>query len=237
MPTEQDVLALLAQRRHDWINRFQLLYGDLALGETKRLKHRLDAIVADLRREQRLVRLGDPVFAYRLLERAFRAEGTPVFYAVLEGGKLPPRFGDDERSYVWAWLSRLESVLAGEAGGSRTPPPTRSAEDVAEGDGPPLALVVAVDAYGHIGYFLYGHAEAKAVLGAVRAALEYRTRELGWSVRSAEIEDVAAVYREASGGFALNDLYREFGDVALKAEASERTARNISAAGLWLVGR
>src|SRR5579875_3834813 len=79
MKKEWDMIEVLRHSRHDWLNRLQLIKGNLDLDRIDRAKSVIDEIVIEALQETKLSNLPMPQFASLLLkanwnENAFRLE-------------------------------------------------------------------------------------------------------------------------------------------------------------------
>ncbi|QZA33854.1 hypothetical protein [Hydrogenibacillus sp. N12] len=240
----QAALTLLSLRRHWTLNRLQLLYGDLALGETARLGRRLHAMAEELRREQRLIHLGDPILAYRCLMAG--ADGWVVFgYAVPEGARLPAGFEPSVRAAVFAGWDTLRRL-------------TREAAEAAGPNRFPLLIVLAIDRRGAIGHFGYAAfermSELPPLVGWVRGFPKQMREALAALLPSFRPEaategEVREVFLEFSRGTAAEDLYGapplggwavgvpgETGVVFPAGAPAAPSGPVIVGSGVWLIG-
>lgn len=107
----EDVLHLLAERRHQQLNTLQLLYGDLALQDYTALKKHLDDIVDALREEQKLYRLGDDMLTYTFFHRQAATLPYRFHWHVAEGLALPSAWSSAIREAFTMFLDDLGSVM------------------------------------------------------------------------------------------------------------------------------
>lgn len=107
----EDVLHLLAERRHQQLNTLQLLYGDLALQDYIALKNHLNDIVHALREEQKLYRLGDDMLTYTFIRRSSATRPYRFYWYVAEGISLPSAWSSEIREAFTTLLDDLESVM------------------------------------------------------------------------------------------------------------------------------
>ncbi|MDR7001498.1 stage 0 sporulation protein B (sporulation initiation phosphotransferase) [Neobacillus niacini] len=63
-----DIVEVLRHSRHDWLNRLQLIKGNLDLNKIDRAKEIIDEIVIDTQQESKLSNLQMPMFASLLLK-------------------------------------------------------------------------------------------------------------------------------------------------------------------------
>lgn len=67
MKKEWDTLEVLKHARHDWLNRLQLIQGNLSLNKVDRVKEIIGEIIVEARQEAQLTNLNLPQFASELL--------------------------------------------------------------------------------------------------------------------------------------------------------------------------
>lgn len=107
----EDVLHLLAERRHQQLNTLQLLYGDLALQDYTALKNHLNDVVHALREEQKLYRLGDDMLTYTFFRRSSATLPYRFHWYVAEGISLPTRWSSAIREAFTTLLDDLGGVM------------------------------------------------------------------------------------------------------------------------------
>lgn len=77
------VLEALRYTRHDWLNRLQLIKGNLSLGKTDQAERIMDEIVLDMQQEAILSNLQLPQFAELLLTHNWKGCQFRVEYEVV----------------------------------------------------------------------------------------------------------------------------------------------------------
>lgn len=87
MEKEWDIVKVLRHSRHDWLNRLQLIKGNLDLNRIDRAKEVIDEIVIETQNETKLSNLHVPLFASLLFK--FNWENSPfkLEYEVFEDSK------------------------------------------------------------------------------------------------------------------------------------------------------
>jgi stage 0 sporulation protein B (sporulation initiation phosphotransferase) len=89
------VLEALRHSRHDWLNKIQLIKGNLALNKIERVNEIIEDIVRDMQHETKLTNLRAGRFAELLMTYNWEARKVCVAYEVLgDGGDLSAH--DDE---------------------------------------------------------------------------------------------------------------------------------------------
>lgn len=107
MKTDWDVIEVLRYARHDWLNKIQLIKGNLALNKIDRAKEIIDEIVVDAQAEAKLSNLNIPQFASLLLTYNWENHLFQVEYDVMDS-KMTGYLND-----VWLtnWTSSFFSCL------------------------------------------------------------------------------------------------------------------------------
>lgn len=108
MEKRWSVLDALRHSRHDWLNKIQLIKGNLALNKVERVHEIIAEIVREMQHESKLTNLKAIRFAEWLLTYNWDARHVVVSYEVLgDGGDLSAY---DEALSAWcaAFLQQLE---------------------------------------------------------------------------------------------------------------------------------
>ncbi|WP_066365526.1 Spo0B C-terminal domain-containing protein [Neobacillus fumarioli] len=84
MKKEWDMIEVLRHSRHDWLNRLQLIKGNLDLDRIDRAKSVIDEIVIEALQETKLSNLPMPQFASLLLKANWNENAFRLEYEVLE---------------------------------------------------------------------------------------------------------------------------------------------------------
>ncbi|MBN6887863.1 stage 0 sporulation protein B (sporulation initiation phosphotransferase) [Cytobacillus horneckiae] len=99
MEKDWDMIEVLRHTRHDWLNKIQLIKGNLALNKVDRAKEIIDEIVVEAQQEAKLSNLHLPEFASLLFTYNWENHMFQLEYDVLEEircGKL-----DDKSLANW----------------------------------------------------------------------------------------------------------------------------------------
>lgn len=83
MKKEWNTVDVLRHARHDWLNRLQLIKGNLALNKTERVKTIIDEIVMEAQQEANLSNLKLPEFATLLLTYNWESHSFQLEFEVL----------------------------------------------------------------------------------------------------------------------------------------------------------
>lgn len=85
MEKEWDIVEVLRHSRHDWLNKLQLIKGNLDLNRMDRAKEIIDEIVIHAQHEAKLSNLNCPLFASLLLKTNWEGYFFQLEYEVLVG--------------------------------------------------------------------------------------------------------------------------------------------------------
>jgi stage 0 sporulation protein B (sporulation initiation phosphotransferase) len=94
MGKEWDIVEVLRHARHDWLNKLQLIKGNLDLNRIDRAKQVIDEIVIETQHETKLSNLNMPSFAALLLKSNWENHTFRLEYEVLLDAE-PIKINDD----------------------------------------------------------------------------------------------------------------------------------------------
>ena len=83
MGKEWDIVEVLRHSRHDWLNKLQLIKGNLDLNRIDRAKQVIDEIVIETQHETKLSNLHMPLFAALLLKSNWENPSFKLEYEVM----------------------------------------------------------------------------------------------------------------------------------------------------------
>jgi stage 0 sporulation protein B (sporulation initiation phosphotransferase) len=83
MKKEWNVVEVLRQSRHDWLNKIQLIKGNLVLNKLERVKEIIEEIVIEMQHEAKLTNLNAFAFAELLMTYNWQARHFRLEYEVL----------------------------------------------------------------------------------------------------------------------------------------------------------
>jgi stage 0 sporulation protein B (sporulation initiation phosphotransferase) len=83
MEKDWDIVEVLRHSRHDWLNRLQLIKGNLDLNRIDRAKAYINEIVIEAQHETKLCNLSMPLFASLLLKTNWERHSFLLEYEVL----------------------------------------------------------------------------------------------------------------------------------------------------------
>lgn len=87
MSEHWNTVDLLRHSRHDWLNKLQLIKGNLALDRVDRANEIIDEIVIEAKNEAKLTNLNTPAFAELLLTYNWLGNRLFIEYEVLTDDK------------------------------------------------------------------------------------------------------------------------------------------------------
>lgn len=107
MEREWDIVEVLRHSRHDWLNKLQLIKGNLDLNRIDRAKEVIDEIVIEAQHETKLSNLHMPLFASLLLKSNWINPSFILEYEVFQDSESTTI--DDMR--ITSWTNSLFSCL------------------------------------------------------------------------------------------------------------------------------
>lgn len=113
MGKKWDTIELLSHSRHDWLNKIQLIKGNLSLNKMDRVKEVIDEIVLEARQESKLSNLGIPQFAALLLTYNWEGNSVHLEFEVLDGTLKNGQKIDDGQLTNWTreFLNSLQHSI------------------------------------------------------------------------------------------------------------------------------
>ncbi|GLB58357.1 sporulation initiation phosphotransferase B [Cytobacillus sp. NCCP-133] len=94
MEKDWNMIEVLRHARHDWLNKIQLIKGNLSLNKVDRAKEIIDEIVVEAQQEAKLTNLNLPEFASLLFTYNWENHSFQLEYEVLDdamAGRLDDR--------------------------------------------------------------------------------------------------------------------------------------------------
>lgn len=107
MEKEWDIIEVLRHSRHDWLNKLQLIKGNIDLNRVDRAKEVIDEIVIEAQHETKLSNLHMPLFASLVLTSNWENPYFRLEYEVFEDSK-PIKIND---SILTNWTNSFFSCL------------------------------------------------------------------------------------------------------------------------------
>lgn len=97
-------IELLQHSRHDWMNRLQVIKGNLELANIDRAIEVIEEIIIEVRQEAQLSSLGVPLLSEWLLTYNWgHTAPLTVKYELLSEGKIPGELDEP----IFAWLKKI----------------------------------------------------------------------------------------------------------------------------------
>ncbi|MDQ0214565.1 stage 0 sporulation protein B (sporulation initiation phosphotransferase) [Oikeobacillus pervagus] len=111
MKNDWTIIQLMQQTRHDWMNKIQLIKGNIDLNRIDRVKDIIDDIILEARQESKLTNLKMPRFAQLLLTYNWTNSFLRLEYEIIDEDL--ELHVDDEQLTDWceAFLYKLEISL------------------------------------------------------------------------------------------------------------------------------
>lgn len=107
MEKNWDIVEVLKHSRHDWLNRLQLIKGNLDMDKVDRAKAVIDEIIIETQQESKLSNLKMPLFASLLLKANWEEHHFHLEYEVHHENETGPV---DEKALT-KWTAAFFSVL------------------------------------------------------------------------------------------------------------------------------
>jgi stage 0 sporulation protein B (sporulation initiation phosphotransferase) len=107
MDNNWDIVKVLRYARHDWLNKIQLIKGNLSLNRLERAQDIIDEIVMEAQQEARLSNLNLPQFASLLLITNWNQNYFQLEFEVL-GDNQSVKMDDNK---LTAWTSSFFTIL------------------------------------------------------------------------------------------------------------------------------
>ncbi|WP_409270793.1 Spo0B C-terminal domain-containing protein [Neobacillus sp. SCS-31] len=111
MEKNWDVVGVLRHSRHDWLNRLQLIKGNLDLNRVDRAKAIVDQIIIETQHESKLSNLKMPMFATLLLTANWEKHHFLLDYEVLHETETKPVNENEITKWTAAFFAVLDRSL------------------------------------------------------------------------------------------------------------------------------
>ncbi|RHW40624.1 sporulation protein [Neobacillus notoginsengisoli] len=109
MEKNWDIVEVLRHSRHDWLNRLQLIKGNLDLDKMDRAKAIIDEIIIETQQESKLSNIKMPMFASLLLKANWEKHHFHLEYEVLKENET--QSGPVDEKVLTKWTAAFFSVL------------------------------------------------------------------------------------------------------------------------------
>lgn len=107
MKKEWDTIEVLRHARHDWMNKLQLIKGNLSLHKVDRAKEIIEEIILEARQDAKLSNLHLPQFASTLLTCNWENHHFQLDYEVMDS----QNFHRLDDQLLTGWTERLFDTL------------------------------------------------------------------------------------------------------------------------------
>jgi len=111
MEKKWDIIEILKYCRHDWLNKVQLIKGNLQLGKVDEVKGIIDAFITESKNEAQLSNLHMPKMAELLITLNWRGLPFTFEYEVLEAKKGCYIVDDSMYNWTTAFIDQLCQCL------------------------------------------------------------------------------------------------------------------------------
>lgn len=111
MEKNWDVVEVLRHSRHDWLNRLQLIKGNLDLNKVDRAKAIVDQIIIETQHESKLSNLKMPMFAALLMTANWEKHLFQLEFEVLHETETKPVNENEITKWTAAFFAVLDRSL------------------------------------------------------------------------------------------------------------------------------
>lgn len=112
MEKEWNIVEVLRHSRHDWLNKLQLIKGNLDLNRIERAKEIIDEIVFETQNEAKLSNLQLPIFASLLMKANWENYFFRLEYEVLQDAESLKINESALTSWTALFFSSLNSAVS-----------------------------------------------------------------------------------------------------------------------------
>lgn len=112
MEKEWNIVEVLRHSRHDWLNKLQLIKGNLDLNRIDRAKEIIDEIVFETQNEAKLSNLHLPVFASFLMKANWENYFFRIEYEILQDAESLKINESELASWTALFFSSLNSAVS-----------------------------------------------------------------------------------------------------------------------------
>ena len=103
METKWTTVELLRHARHDWLNKVQLIKGNMALGKMDRVTGLVDEIIVEAQQEARISNMNMPLLAELLLTGRWLQYRFDITYELMDDLKGYPEYDE----LITKWMKAL----------------------------------------------------------------------------------------------------------------------------------
>ena len=103
METKWTTVELLRHARHDWLNKVQLIKGNMALGKMDRVSGLIDEMIVEAQQEAKISNMNMPLLAELLLTGKWLHFTFDITYEMVDDLKGYPEYDE----LITNWMKRL----------------------------------------------------------------------------------------------------------------------------------
>lgn len=103
METKWTTVDLLRHVRHDWLNKIQLIKGNMALGKMDRVSNLMDEIIIEAQQEAKVSNMNMPLLAELLLTGNWLHYSFDITYEMMDDLKGYPEYDE----LITNWMKTL----------------------------------------------------------------------------------------------------------------------------------
>ena len=111
MEKEWNVIDVMRHSRHDWLNKIQLIKGNLELNKIDRAKAIIEEIIIESQSEAMLSQLNMPLFSELLLTGNWNGYSFKIEYELLGSGDAGPELDKSLTHWTKELFLNIESVI------------------------------------------------------------------------------------------------------------------------------
>ena len=108
---EIDIVNLLSHSRHDWMNKLQLIKGNLSLQKYDRVEEIVEEIVIEAQQESKLCNLQTPLFASYLMTFNWSSRHFLLEYEVLGDARNIAQYDEPITHWSKKFLDILDDIV------------------------------------------------------------------------------------------------------------------------------
>lgn len=111
MGKEWNAVEILRHSRHDWLNKLQLIKGNLALERLDRVNEIIEEIIMDTKNESKLTNLKTPQLAALLMLFNWEEQHFFLEFEVLGDERNLSNFDKDITAWCYDFLTKINKVI------------------------------------------------------------------------------------------------------------------------------
>lgn len=108
---DMNIIDILSHSRHDWMNKLQLIKGNLSLQKYDRVKDIIEEIVIEAQQETKLCNLKIPLFASYLMTFNWSSHHFSLEYEILGDTKSIEQFDEPITQWSKGFLDILDDTV------------------------------------------------------------------------------------------------------------------------------